>query len=282
MPVIEKRRFEVRHIAYIIIGIICIIAIGMAVYIQFFQDEKIGVILGITNEEDDDEIINLKGNFLNNFNNNIEIIEPYTGEIEKIREKEDLIFLGYNIQEQKESYTVDLKIPYFNINSEVARQFNQDIKAIFRDRAEDVISSINGTNAIYNVKYKAYVKNNILSLVVLSELKEDDNSERIIIQTYNYNIAEDKKVNIDEILQIKEIDANQANSKIKNEIDKSQEQNIKLSELGYNVIVRDTNIDMYKIENAEEYFLGDKGYLYILYSYGNEEYTSEIDVVIFR
>ncbi len=36
-PVMEKKRgFELRHVVYIIILIVCLIAIGIAVYMQFF------------------------------------------------------------------------------------------------------------------------------------------------------------------------------------------------------------------------------------------------------
>ena len=52
-PVMEKRGFELRHVVYIIILIVCLIAIGIAVYMQFFKDEKIGLILGITKEQED-------------------------------------------------------------------------------------------------------------------------------------------------------------------------------------------------------------------------------------
>ena len=48
-----------------------------------------------------------------------------------------------------------------------------------------MLSSNSSKNIIYNVKYKAYEQNNILSLIILSELKEGESSERIIIQTYN-------------------------------------------------------------------------------------------------
>lgn len=280
-PVIEKQKFEIRHLIYILIIIICIIAIGIAVYMQFFKDAKLGVIFGITKEQEDEEYKNLKENFLNIFDNSLNIVENYTEDIEKIRKEEDIL-LANNIQEQKENYTLDLKIPYFNINSNLARKFNQEIKSIFQDKSESIISSTSDINIIYNVKYKAYINNNILSLVILSELKEGNSSERIIIQTYNYNLKDNKEITINEILQGKNIDINNANNQIKEEINSSQEQNIKLAELGYNVSVRDTNSDVYKIQNAKEFFVGDNGYLYVVYAYGNDEFTSEINVVIFR
>ena len=247
----EKRGFELRHLIYIIIIIICLIAIGIAFYMQFFKDEKIGLILGITKEEEDKEIQKLQENFLSIFDNSIDIVSNYDGNIQKIKDDEDIILVANNIQEQTENYTLDLKIPYFNINADNAKKHNQQIKSI-------------------------------LSLAILSELKEGNNNERIIIKTYNYNLQNNEIINIGDVIKQKNIDISSANKKIKSELDSSQEQNIKLSELGYNVAVRDTSKDEYKIENVSEFFLGENGYLYIIFPYGNEEFTSEFDVIIFK
>ncbi len=280
-PTNKKKRLEIRHMIYILILIVCVIAIGTAIYMQFFKDEKIGLIIGVNKEEDTD-IKQQKENFLNIFDNSINIVSNYNGNINKIRKEDDVILVAYNVQEQNDKYTVDLKIPYFNINSINAKKFNQEIKATFKDKSESIISSNSSKNRVFNVKYKAFENNNILSLIILSELKEGNSNERIIIQTYNYNLQTNEIVSINDILKQKNIEIFDANKKIKNEINSSQEQNIKLSELGYNVTVRDTNKDEFKIENATEYFLGENGYLYVVYPYGNNEFTSELDVVIFK
>lgn len=281
-PEMEKKKFELRHIVYIIIIIVCLVAVGVAVYMQFFKDEKLGVIVGITKEKEDEEIKNLRENFLNIFDNNIEKVSAYNGSVNKIKEDEDIILVAYDTQEQEENYMVDFKIPYFNINSDVAKQYNQQIKSVFKDKSENVLSSKSRKNIIFNVKYKAYENGNILSLVILSELKEGESNERIIIQTYNYNLETNKMIGIDDIIKQKNIDTKSANNEIKNEINNSQEQNLKLAELGYNVTIRDVNKDEYKIENSKEFFLGQNGYLYVIYPYGNDEFTSEMDVVIFK
>ena len=44
---------------------------------------------------------------------------------------------------------------------------------------------------------------------------------------------------------------------------------------------RDLKSDIYKVENTENYFLTQDGYVYIVYSYGNNEYTNVVDVIIF-
>lgn len=281
-PVIEKDRFGLRHIVYIIMIAICVVAIGIGVYMQFFKDEKLGVIFGITKEKEDQELKALQENFFNNFTNDLEIINDYSGTIQKIREEEDIIILAFDMQEQKENYIMDLKIPYFNIKSENAIKLNQKIKNVFKDKFESVATSTSDVNIIYNVKYKAYLNNNILSLVILSELKEEDKNQRIIVMTYNYNLENDREVAINDIILNKNIDIKQANEHIKNTINNSQKENLKLRELGYPIDVRDSNSEEYKIENATKFFIGQNGYLYVIYPYGNKEFTSEMDLVIIR
>ena len=281
-PVIEKNRFGVRHVVYIIMITICVIAIGFGVYMQFFQDEKLGVILGITKEEEDAEIKNLKENFFNIFSNNIDVLEAYDGKITKIKEDMEVVVTAYTKEEQGENYSINLKIPYFNVKSEEAVKINKEIQSTFVNKVESVSSSKSENSIIYNVKYKAYIHKNILSLVILSELKEENSNQRIIIQTYNYNLSENKLVTIGEIIQNKNIDVTQANKNIKETIDSSQSENIKLKELGYEVDLRNSDSEEYKIQNADQFFIGEKGYLYIVYPYGNKEFTSEMDLIIFR
>lgn len=281
-PVIEKNRFGVRHIIYIIMIVICVVAIGIGVYMQFFKDEKLGIIFGITKETEDQELKTLQENFFNIFTNDIEIVNDYSGNVQKIKEDGDLVILATNTQEQQEKYTMDLKIPYFNIKEDNAINLNQKIKNIFKDKSESVANSTSDVNVIYNVKYKAYLNNNILSLAILSEFKEGDNNQRIIVLTYNYNLDTNREVSINDIISNKNIDIKQANQHIKNTVDNSQKENLKLRDLGYPIDVRDSNSEEYKIENAKQFFQGQNGYLYVLYPYGNKEFTSEMDIVIIR
>ncbi len=281
-PVIEKKRLEIRHIVYIIIIIICLISIGIAVYMQFFKDEKLGVIFGITSEKEDEEYKSLKENFMNIFTNDIDTVKAFTGNVKKIREEEDLVLTAYNIQEQDANYTLDIKIPYFNINENIPKEINKEIKSIFKDKADSIKEADTTKNRIYNIRYKTYINDEILSLVIMSELKEGDNNERIIVKTYNYNLKENKKVQIDEVINKKNIDINNANNQIKQEVNKSQEENLRLRDAGYDVNVRDAEADTYKIQNSEEFFIGQNGYLYVVYPYGNTEFTSEMNVIIFR
>ena len=42
------------------------------------------------------------------------------------------------------------------------------------------------------------------------------------------------------------------------------------------------NSEEYDIKNAKVYFMGSKGYLYVIYAYGNKEFTSEMNIVIIK
>ena len=128
--------------------------------------------------------------------------------------------------------------------------------------------------------YSAYISNNILSLVVRSTLKEGTNPQRDIIQTYNYDLTNQKKCTIDDMLQLKGITKKEANQKIKEEIKKAQEKSEELQKLGYSTYSRDYTSDMYSVNNVTEYFMGSDNELYIIYAYGNENNTNEMDIVV--
>ena len=68
---------------------------------------------------------------------------------------------------------------------------------------------------------------------------------------------------------------------ITEEITKLSKQNASFANQGYNVYVRNPNDDMYKLENTPNFFLGKNKTLYLVYAYGNNDYTSETDLIIF-
>ena len=84
------------------------------------------------------------------------------------------------------------------------------------------------------------------------------------------------------MLSIKGLEEKEANEKIKEEIKNIQVDVEKLKESGYEIFTRNSNDEMYKIENVKEYFLGKENRLYIIFAYGNQNFTSEKDIVIFN
>jgi len=190
--------------------------------------------------------------------------------------------LVYTVYEKKGSkindYDVDLHIPCVNIDNEIAEKFNEEIKNVFVKIAQNVVQSEN-KNTIYSVEYVADIQDNILSIMIKSNLKEGSNAQKVIIQTYNYDLKTDKEVSLKDVIQKENIDEQKVQSIIKEEISNEQKKSKDLRALGYNIYNRDSSSDIYNIENSTEFYLTENT-LYIIYAYGNETSTSEMDVVV--
>lgn len=275
----DSKKNNKLKIFYILILVVCIIAVMVTVVIQVSGGEET-ISSGKLPELTESEIDKHKNDFYNIFQNKVNYLENNSYKISKIEANEEIIYIGYHNNESKiNDFELDVNIPYININNNVIEKFNTQIKEIFEKKAKSILNSQNN-NVIYTVNYSAYVSNNILSLIVRSTLKEGSNPQRDIIQTYNYNLASQKEYTIDEMLEIKGITKKEANQKIKGEIKKAQEKSEELKKLGYSTYARDYTSDMYSINNVTEFFIGKDNALYIIYAYGNENNTNEMDVVV--
>ena len=279
-----------RYILYILITIICIIAIIAGVYYQIFGNKPKQNT--ITNEMVDNQEQNgvidpeiLKEEFNSLFNNSFDEQGYDTSAIQKIQglEEQNIIYAAYNIKEEKdEKYSVDINLPVFNVQADVAAEFNKTTQSIFADKANDVLTK-SDKYTIYNVEYVAYLNENILSLVIKSTLKEGDRAQRIIVQTYNYDIITGEKLTLNEVLESKGIDLKEVNKKIEKQVKEANKQaeaiSEALSETGQSVYKRDINNAMYVTDNVNYFFVGLDGQIYIVYPYGNSNFTSEMDVI---
>ena len=274
----ESKKNRGLKIFYISILAVCIIAIILTVIIQIVgENETVGSNLP---ELTDSEISQYEEEFYNIFDNKVNYAENNSYKISKLEPNEEIIYSGYQSHESKiNDFELEVNIPYININNDVVEEFNNQIKETFEKKAKSILNSQNN-NVIYTVDYSAYVSNNILSLVVRSTLKEGTNPQRDIIQTYNYDLSNQKEYTIDDMIQLKGITKKQANQTIKEEIKKEQEKSEELQQLGYPTYARDYTSDMYSINNVTEYFMGEDNALYIVYAYGNENNTNEMDIVV--
>lgn len=280
----ESKKQKKLKIFYISIIVICIIAIISALVIQIVQEKNPYKTLNKNETElpklTDDKIGVYKEQFNNIFENKVNYLKNNAYKINKIKEEEEIVYLGYKNNENRvNDYELKVNIPYINIKNENIDNFNEQIKDIFEKKAKDVLNTHN-SSIIYTVDYCAYVSNNILSLIVRSTLKEGTNPQRDIVQTYNYDLKNQKKCTIDDMLEFKEITKKEANQKIKNEIKTIQDRVDELAKLGYTVYSRDYTSDIYNINNVTEYFMGENNALYIIYAYGNDNHTSEMDIVV--
>ena len=279
-----------RNILYIAISAICVIAIIVGVYAQVFGDKpKQNTIKNeVINTGDDDTATDpevLKQEFNSLFNNSFDDQGYDKTSIKKLAgyEDQDVIYAVYRIKEEKdEKYSVNINIPVFNVDGEVASEFNATTQSIFANKAGNVLSN-SQSYTIYDVEYVGYLNENVLSLVIKSTLKEGNNPQRIIVQTYNYDITTGKKLTLNEVLEAKGISEKEVNKKIELQVTEANKNAEALSEAlasaGQTVYKRDVNNAMYVTDNVNHFFVGLDGQIYIVYPYGNSNFTSEMDII---
>lgn len=272
----EREKNKKLKIVYGIIIAICVIALLSAAIIQIVkslpQKEK---------ELDMSVLQKYKSDFDKIFTNKVEYSRDSEYMVDKIDDSKQIVYTGYTNNEIKVSdYNLEVNIPYINIKNTTIEKFNKDIKDTFEQKAKDILST-QKQNIIYTVNYMAYVtSNNVLSLVVRSTLKEGENPERVIVQTYNYDLTEKKELALEDLLNLKGISRQDAGNTIRKEIKEIESKINELAQLGYKVYTRDANSDMYKLDNITEFFISNDNVLYIIFAYGNQSNTSEMDLVV--
>lgn len=280
----EKEKLKRKYI--IIYGIIiafCIISLLIAFYVQFYARIDIAKLIGINQEErfgqkDEEEIELLKTDFLKIFTNSIDNNEGQNNG-KKVDTDKDLVYTQYEKKESKvNSYDLEIHIPRINIESEIVDGYNKEIEDVFANMARKVLQSEN-RNIIYTVEYTANVQDGILSVMIHSNFKEGTNAQKVIIRTYHYDLRNNKEVTLSDLLRFEQLDEQKIQNQINTEIETQQKKVEDLKQLGYNIYNRDTKSDIYKIENTTEFYITND-VLYIIYAYGNESNTSEMDLVI--
>ena len=275
----EKEKISKKTITiYIIVAIICIIAIFVVIGVQVLGNDVIDNLFGINKltKRTEQEEAELKANFENIFNNQIEEKENY--ETKKIDKNQKIVYTSYQKEEKNNGYELNVNIPYINIKNSTVQNFNKEIKDTFEKKSEEILQTTD-KNIIFTVKYTANIENDILSLIIYSDLKQELSAQRTIIQTFNFNLENNKQLTLDETLNIYDINKNDVQNKINKDIQEEQRKSEELIELGYNVFSRDIKSEIYNIENIKEYFIYNNN-IYIIFAYGNDQMTSEMDLVI--
>lgn len=264
-------------IVYASIIAICIISIIIVIYIQFF-DGKTVTTVGYLKGKSEIDYENLKAEFNNIYTNSL---KNYNDKYDKLKSdtSKELIYTGYTKEvTENNSYNINVQIPYINIKNSTIDGYNEEIKNLFEKKAEDILKTKN-KNTIYTVEYNACVEDGVLSIIINANLKEGSSAQRVIIKTYNYDLDTNQEINLSQLLKGESVDTSYAQSKINEEIEVEQKKAEDLKALGHSIFSRDKNDDMYKIENVEEFYFQD-GAIYVIFAYGNDKYTSEVDVAI--
>ena len=271
---INKKRLTI----YIVVLIICIIAITIVIGVQILGNDVINNLFGINKlvKRTEQEEAKLKVNFENIFNNELDNNKNY--QTQKIDNNKDIVYTNYSKEDKTDKYEVNVNLPYINIKNKSVQNFNNEIENTFQAKSEEIIKNAD-KKVIYTVKYKANIENDILSLIIYSDLKQDLSAQRIIIQTFNYNLEDNKEISLDDMLKIYDLNKNEVQNKIDKDIKAEQKKSEDLIGLGYNVFSRDLKSEIYKVENIKEYFIYNNN-IYIIFAYGNDKITSEMDLVI--
>ena len=186
----EKNRIKKRQLfIYISIIIICIISVIIAFYVQFYTRIDIAKFIGISQKDGlgsktEEQQQTIKSEFNTIFNNTI-TNDNDTNNSKKEEADKKIVYTKYEKKETKlNSYDLEVHIPHINISGEVVEKYNQEIENIFVDMAKKVLQSENN-NVIYTVEYVANIQDDILSVMIKSNLKEGSKAQKVIIQTYS-------------------------------------------------------------------------------------------------
>lgn len=220
-------------------------------------------------KQEEEAIINAEENFKKLF------LNPEYSE-----NKNEAVTLLYKIEKSEQGkFDISINIPLLNIETDVATLVNDEINDIFIDKLYEVVKE-NTVYTKYNIDYIAYTNNDIISLIIKATLKEGGNAQRLIVQTYNYDLKENKLLSLEEYIDLMNLNKSEIQTQITNYIrEKSINTDMNLAQ-EYNLYIRNVRSEEYLIENVENYYIGQDGKLYIVFSYGNTNFTETVDVII--
>ncbi len=289
MNVILPKRYRVSKkdiIIYTISIIVCVVALTVVVTMQvlgegvtnkFFHANK----LEVATEE---EKVKLRSDFENMFTNsytntNMENANNEKSGITKKEQDKDIVYTSYENEDNISGmYSLNVHIPNFNIVDESLESLNNKINTEYKQQVNEILNS-KGSNMIYSVEYRAYIENQVLFLIIRSNLKQGNNAQQLMVKSYKYDLESKKQINLEEMITKLGYDKQDLQERINTDIGVQERNSKSLKELGYGIYVRNSKDEMYMVENSEQFFMYG-GKLYIVYPYGNNSLTSEMDFII--
>jgi len=281
-----KMNKTIRYILYGVIVAICIISIFIGVYALEFKISGQKNIAGSNaiNENETAEEVNSEMKVVNDFkalfNNSFSSSNYDSSKIKKMYDDKDIVYNAASLKEKKDEYDIDVNIPLININSDLINKYNDNTQKVFADQVNLAMKNEDSTEPIVcSISYTAYINNNILSVAIMENYKSGKLPQRLIVQTYNYNLDTGEEVTINDVMASRGVDSTSVNKKINSTIKTLAEDDNTIADSGYNVYKRDISSDIYDVKNVKIFMQGPNGELYIIFPYGNTANTSEIDVI---
>lgn len=281
---VEKILGMNRIMFFVIVGLLCILALSIGIYAQIFyrysDTDPFMLGIGVGKTQEAAEITKMKNEFNSIFTNDISG-ESTTDTIKKENDK-DLVYTTQNIiEKENDKYNIVANIPYINIDSDAIEKINSDINKKYVEKIEKIMAESKEYQD-YNVTYKAYLNGELLSVIIRENIKAGRNTQSSKITTYNYSLSLDREVSINDIIKAKGYDSKKLQKEIDEQIDELNKKDKELKNQYTEVRLRDASNQMYKIENTENFIVTPDGYLYLIYAYGNREDTNKIDLIIFE
>ena len=167
---------------FVAILLICVVALFVAIYIQFFYqyaDTDPFMTGFVSSEKTQEEITNMKNNFEKLFQNSLLIDESQKESVDS-----KIIKSGYQfIKEDESFYTIDVEVPSITKVSQVATDVNTEIYNDFYSKVMGYTTQTS-QHIYYTVKYQAFYKDDYLSIVIKSSLKEGNSLFLLSLQSY--------------------------------------------------------------------------------------------------
>lgn len=282
---VEKVLGMNRTMFFVIVSLLCILALSIGIYAQIFyrysDTDPLMLGIGVGKTQDAVEITKLKNEFNKIFTNDLSG-QTTVKKIEKEQENQNIVYTVTTITEQEnDKYNISASIPKINIDSDVAKEINEEIYDKYIEKIENIMEKTEEYED-YNVTYKAYLNGELLSLIIKETVKEGKNTQSAKISTYNYSLSQNKTVSIGDVVAAKGYENSVLQKEIDAEIKNLNKKDEELKNQYNEVRLRETANSMYKIENTENFMVNKEGYLYIIYAYGNKENTNKIDLIIFE
>ena len=272
---------EIRYASYVAITIVCIIAVFIGVYSQFFKrkaDKDEDNTLGDGNATNVISYVQVKENFKDLFTNELIDNDYDDSNIQKENNSMPIVYSGIELDEESDGkYDINVTLPVINIKGV---SYNNTTEDIFVNKLNDIIKN-SDLFTICDFNYISYINNDILSVAIMASIKEGDSAQRIIIQTYNYNLQTGEDVSFSDVLNSMNLDSKNVESRIKTIVRKVAEDSKSMQDTGYTVYERDTDSAIYEVKNIDSFILGPEDKLYVIFAYGNNAFTSEMDIIEF-
>lgn len=272
-------------IFFIVIFLCCVIAICLGIYSQYFYKYSatdplmLGIHIG--SKKSAQEYAELKAEFDTLFTNKLNIYGNQKIDVNKITNGKSVVYTNYTIENEDENYYyVKIDVPTININNDVAKKINEEIKTNYYDEANNIMRTAK-SYTIYKVSYVAYINEGALSIAIKETLKSGNKAETVKIKTYNYSIPDEKELSLNDLIELKGVTVKEVQENIDNTIEDAYNNALAIEQEYGSTYKRDLKNSIYKVNNTKTYFLTNDGYVYIVYAYGEYANTNEIDIVIF-